>query len=515
MMVSVRRELSAVLLLSALALFFATDANALSRAERERTLPALFQFPYVGPGDPVLSFHQPYQPDEDGDPVNGWVQLGSSTVTSDVQGRDIVRLTTSAQANQGLFYAYTKTQTNNFNGWFDIQIDTSPESHEAADGMGLFFSGTRPVIGSAMGLAHTLPALGLIIDTFSNSRTRQVPYLYAYVQDGRREWNPDTDGSDTELTKGCHLEMNKPIRIFVQYVDESLVVGVSLTPHTPNHWHICFKADNVRLPFDDGGYLAFAGETGHFFAAHEVHASSFIAERPPAHYNADVERKRDTTHEENMRAMERERYERERREREEREYRDRLARENRGEHGTHSQSYREGNSGDSTHQLSGVIDKEVASVFNSLSDHMRGFNDNDAEDTKQRLAGVRDMTTHVLHEVGRQREDLKKATETLSHLKSSAGDLAYATSRFTSHVKAMQNSVRALRQRTKDIHSTHHQMQENLDSHQEHLHSLSSKSGGGDSSFLILFGVLQCFLIVAALIVNKYANTGKKLGRMV
>ncbi len=523
-----------VLLLIAISGSFITNgADASTRQERERSLPDLFQFPYMGHGDHILSFHQPYQPDEDGDPVNGWVQLGSSTVTSDAQGRDIVRLTTTAQANQGLLYAYTRTHSNNFNGWFDIQITTSPESHEAADGMALFFSNNRPIIGSAMGISHTLAGLGIVIDTFSNSRTRQVPYMYAYISDGRKEWNPDTDGADTQITNGCHLELNKPMRIFVQYIDEKLTVGVSLTPHTPNHWHLCFKADNVKLPFSDGGYLAFSGETGHFFAAHEVHAASFVAERPPNHFNGDLERQKKEREmmeqhqmEERRRQQDRERYERERREREEREYRERMEREHR-ERDTQSQGYRQDShpnygssdgqrmAGEASRSLSGSLDKQVADVFNSLSDHMRGYNDHDAEDTKQRLSGVRDMTSHVLHEIGRQRDELKEAVETLNHLKSSAGDLQYTTSRFTSHVKAMQSSVRALRTRTKEIHRTHDDIQDNIDHHQESLAALAEKKGGADSSFLILFGVLQCFLVVAAFMVNKLSASSRKMGRMV
>ena len=39
-----------------------------------------------------------------------------------------------------------------------------------------------------------------------------------------------------------------------------------------------FQVSNVHLPFSNGGYLAFAGETGHFFALHEVHDAVFVDE---------------------------------------------------------------------------------------------------------------------------------------------------------------------------------------------------------------------------------------------
>ena len=119
-----------------------------------------------------------------------------------------MRLTSPAQANQGVFYNTIKTESNNFNGYIDIQMDTSRESHEAADGMGMFFVRDIPTLGSAMGINDRFVGLGIIIDTFSNSRSRKVPYLYAYLSDGTKTWNPDHDGADHELARGCQLEMN-------------------------------------------------------------------------------------------------------------------------------------------------------------------------------------------------------------------------------------------------------------------------------------------------------------------
>lgn len=512
--------------------------TARAMTERERHFPDLYKFPYRGRGDSLFSFHQPYEPDEDGDPVSGWVQLGTTMITSDQHGRDIVRLTATAQANQGILYAYTRTGTNEFNGYFDVQINTSPESHEAADGMALFFTGSRPIVGSAMGMSHTLPGLGLVIDTFSNSRTRMVPYLYAYIQDGHREWNPDTDGGDTELTKGCQLELNKPMRIFVKLVEGKLDVGVSLTPHSQEHWHKCFSVDNVRLPFKDGGYLAFAGETGHFYAAHEVHTASFLAVRPPHHHAdtpTDYERERKEREDRERREHhERERADREHRERIDREHldrersdRERLDREQRERYERENHDYKSHHeqqqapntarsSSDATVALAGNLDRQVHDVFSSLTEHMRGYNDRDAEDTRQRLNGVRDMTAHMLQEVNRQRADLVKVVDSLSKLKKNAGDLAYSTTRFTSNVKSMQASIKALRSRTKEIHKTHEDIQENIEHHHDSLLELTrTKKSGSDSGFLILFGVLQLLLIAGALAFNKLSSGSRKMGRMV
>lgn len=537
-------------------------------SERERNFPDLYQFPYHGLGDPLLSFHSPFEPDDDGDPVAGWVQLGSAMVTSNPSGREIVRLTTTAQANQGLFYAYTRTRTSDFNGWFDVQINTAPDSHEPADGMALFFTSNRPVVGSAMGMSHTQPALGLVIDTFSNSRTRMTPYLYAYVSDGHRSWNPDTDGADTELTKGCHIELNKHTRIYVRFVDRKLDVGVSYTPHVPDRWHSCFTVDHVDLPFNDGGYLAFAGETGHFFAAHDVLGASFVAEhahnrRPEeetysrdsreAHERLERERRereererREHEHHEyneyhnRAAAEQREREERERREREERERREREHHEyiehhdyndyhsraateqrEREERERREREERERRDRGNPHagseasiSLAKNLDKQVADVFESLSEHMRGYSDRDAEDTRQRLNGVRDMTSHILHEVSRQRSELQKVISSLTHLKETASGLSYETGKFRTHLQSMQKSMKVLRDRTRDFSSSNSAILGHLETQP---HVLASKSGAkkGDSAFYILFGVLQVMLVAIVVFSNKIAMASRKGGRMV
>ncbi len=514
--------------------------------ERERNFPDLYKFPYYGLGDPLLSFHSPFEPDEDGDPVSGWVQLGSAMVTSNPSGREIVRLTTTAQANQGLFYAYTKTRSPDFNGWFDIQINTAPDSHEPADGMALFFTPSRPVVGSAMGMSHTQPVLGLVIDTFSNSRTRMTPYLYAYVSDGHRPWNPDTDGADTELTKGCNIDLNKHVRIFVRFVDKKLDVGVSYTPHAPDRWHSCFTVDHVNLPFSDGGYLAFAGETGHFFASHDVLGASFVAEhaqnrrpeedaysrdRREAHERLERERREREERERHEREQhhdyrehhdyydhhdyhertvteQREREDRERREREERERREREERERRERDRGHPHANTE-----ASISLAKNLDMQVADVFESLSQHMRGYSDRDAEDTRQRLNGVRDMTSHILHEVSRQRSELQTITSSLTHLKETATGLSYETSKFRTHLHSMQQSVRALRERTKEFSSSNSMILGHIE--QQPFHASAAKGKKGDSAFFILFGVLQVMIVAIAVVTNKMSTASRKMGRMV
>lgn len=509
----------------------------ISNEERRRKHPEVFDFPFTGRGDPDHSFLHPYIPSPGGDPIDGWFQLGTTSISRSRSGRDIVRLTGAGQANQGVLYNAVRTETNNFNGYVDIQMDAVRESHEAADGMGIFFVRDRPELGSAMGITHRFQGLGIIVDTFSNSRTRHVPYLYAYISDGKKEWNPDTDGSDTELTRGCQLEMNTQIRIYIQYVDEVLQVGVAMNPRQPHRWHFCFKVSNVRLPFNDGGYLAFAGETGHFFALHEVHDAAFVDESP---YSG--ESFRSDYHEQ---VYDDHRYANER-------YHDSHYDEHHVDHDSvhhdgdhysdhghgrdshadeyHHQSDKAGErseaKGASSSQsdvssrvhrgttaeesLSGSLDLQVYDVFSTMSSALRGLHDKESEDAKLRLDGVRDVTGHLIKEMQKQRAELTDVIKTMRHLKESSGELSYESDRFTRQLRGMHSSLATLKHRIEDVIVAHDDVHSDLIDH--HM-TMENKKGG--SGVLVLFFVVQLLLVAGVFAVQKMNMSSRKLGRMV
>lgn len=453
----------------------------------------------MGRGDPDHTFRHPYKPSAGGDPVDAWFQLGSTVIARARSGRDIVRLTSAAQANQGIFYNAVRTESANFNGYFDIQIDSVRESHEAADGMGFFFVKDRPKVGSAMGIDERIQGLGLIIDTFSNSRSRRVPYMYAYVSDGTKKWNPDTDGSDTELARGCQLEMNTQIRVYVQFVDGDLHVGVAMNPRSPHRWHTCFKAPNVKMPFSGGGHLTFAGETGHFFALHEVHDASFIDESDHSGqgYRSEYQSQQ---------------------------YGDPQQQQQRQQQSAHMQqqqkeaprapvsndpSTRVHKSDNPTESLAGSLDLQIYHVFDSMTQDLKNVGGKDAAQTKSKLTDVRDVTVHLVTELEKQSSNMKELVGTLSHLKESAGDLTYASDRFTSQLRGMHASLKVLRDKTEKMGDKHDDLHADLLDHQE---SIAERQGNG---VLIMFLVMQVLLVAVVYFLNKITGTSRKMGRMV
>lgn len=441
-----------------------------------------------------------------GDPVNFWYQLGTSTVSRSHTGRDIIRLTSASQANQGVFYNVIKTDSNNFNGYFDIQMDSVRESHEAADGMGFFYVRDPPKLGSAMGMHDQFVGLGFIVDTFSNSRTRKVPYLYAYTSDGTKAWNPNHDGADDELARGCQLSMNSLIRVYIQYVDEELHVAVAMNANSPQKWHTCFKVPSVKLPFK-GGYFAFAGETGHFFAVHQVYDAVFVDESDHERHHDDFAVHDYADHDEQRHSHPDEHHHQDS---------SSSANENKKEpptvpeHNTNPDPKARIHAGNDAHEsLSGSLDLQVYEVFNAMSAHLKKLGGKDSEDTRLRLEGVREVTAHLIQEMEKQAAQMKTMIETLRHLKGSAGDLAFTSDKFSTQIKGMHASLKTLREKTDDVADSHDDMHADIVDHHQ-----SIKESGGNG-MLVMFLVIQVLLGVGVLFVNKMSSGSRKMGRMV
>lgn len=505
---SSHRQVFRLLFFVASFLLATTGHGYLSLDERKRRHPEVFNFPYFGRGDPDHSFLHPYYPSPGGDPINAWFQLGTATVTRSQSGRDLVRLTSASQANQGILYNTFRTDSNNFNGYVDIQMDTSRESNEPADGMGLFFAKERPQLGSAMGIAHTYQGLGLVIDTFSNSRSRKTPYLYAYISDGTKEWNPNTDGSDTEIARGCQLEMNKKIRIYVQYVDEELHVGVAMNEQDPHRWHTCFKVPNVKLPFTGGGYLVFAAETGHFFAMHEVHDAAFVDESAPERHDyvpQDYGQHHDSQqygeHQGQSRADSREASQA-----------DANVRRNKLHEERSDPASRVHQGGSATESLSGSMDLQVYDMFNEISAVLQDMHGKDVEETKLRLNGIRDVAGHLVKELEKQKADMSNVVETLQHLKATAGELAYSSDQFATQLRALHRSLRILKDKTEDTADTHDEIHAEVIDHQA---ALATQQNHGGKAIIFMFLLIQLLMVGVVMSVTKGMSSSKKLNRMV
>jgi Legume-like lectin family len=489
-------------------------------------------FPYMGRGDGTYSFHHPFRPSVD-TPIDGWMQLGTAIITAAPHdGRDMVRLTNAAAGNQGVLYAQHHTTTNDLNGYFDVLLTTSPGSLEPADGMGLFFTQTPPMVGSAMGIDHTFRGLGLVIDTFSNSHSRAVPYLYAFVSNGDKPWNPDTDGADTELTKGCHLEMNRPTRIFFQLLDNNLHVAISMNQHNHDRWHTCFKYNNVPMPFEHGGHLAFAAETGHYFAFHDVYAAAFIVGDI---HNDPEERQR--LHDEFIRNHHQQ---------QEQQHHVPADLQHHNEHDHHQQHHNHPHGDDGTHKIAGhdvaaetpaanqahhgagattdnhavlssTMDAKVHQLYAEFGDLIRAHTGSGTNDQLllKSLEDMSRMTSHLLHEIDLHTRQIHESIHGVVAVKQMAADLRKISNQFTADVAKMHQAVELLRQSSDQLRSDNEETHHSVISHSEKTHlimeQLHNKSPPRYLSMSVFF-LSQAFLVAGFAAVYRMGATARKLG---
>lgn len=206
-----------------------------------------------------------------------WEVKGGTVLTSHPDtGRDVVRLTPALQGRAGILYNTVHADSNDFNGYVDFEIKSAPASREAADGFAFWLLRDVPDVGPSMGISDKFMGLGVVVDTFANSRSSRTPYVYAYVNDGTVGWDASTDGKTTQLTQGCHVEINKPTRMYVSLQGQVLRVALS-TAHGFKHRYDCFTATGVRLGFTGNGVFAVSAETGHYFATHDVMGVQIVA----------------------------------------------------------------------------------------------------------------------------------------------------------------------------------------------------------------------------------------------
>ena len=459
----------------------------------------LSHFPFSGLGDAVHSFRHPFVPSSH-DAIAHWRQAGTATAATSQDGKDIIKLTPPTQGSQGLIYNTAHTGTNNFNGFIDIKIETSPQSRAAADGMGIFFSKDLPKHGSAMGMTDKFRGLGIIIDTYPNSRKKKTPYMYAYISDGTKEWNADTDGADVEVAPGCTLELNKLMRIYVRYVHGTLHVGYWYIGQDSNsQWHTCFVKENLELPFEGGGYFAVAGETGYYFSIHEVHAVQFVVDEEYWNEDDDME---EIFHEDTL------------------DHSIHIE----GKENTNSESQKTDTGHDSEgHEhhaqviLKDALDANMRELHDQLVMQFSKAGSGMSVQDQDRMNVVQTLSKQLVDEVTRQASDMQLVVSSVGRMRTMIEDLAKLSDKFSKKIQTLENSLQSLHYASDDLKSLHEASHEELTRGknvlQDKLSSLAKPSGRG--STWLVFLLAQAMIGVTAYFIFKTESANSKYARMV
>lgn len=214
-----------------------------------------------------LRTHSIAQPYLDQDFHSRWWDYGGTTVINTAKH---IRLTYDRQHSTGTLWSRLPITATNYEIEFEFKVSGSGSSIYG-DGLALWLTTDRNVMGPVFGNKDEFDGLGIFFDTYRNGR-RDVgfPYVSAMLGDGKTKYDRDNDGQGTEIG-GCPArgiregESNKRGRL-TYYKDRYLKFELSYS--TTGHWEECFKVDSVDVP--NVVYLGFTAITGEVSDNHDL-----------------------------------------------------------------------------------------------------------------------------------------------------------------------------------------------------------------------------------------------------
>lgn len=121
------------------------------------------------------------------------------------------------------------------------------------------------------GSADKWRGLGIFFDSFDNDGKGNNPYIMGMLNDGRKEYDHESDGSQQQIA-GCLRDFrNKPfpVRARVEYLNNILSVMVhSGNSNNEDEYELCLRAENVHLPLH--GFFGISAATGGLADDHDL-----------------------------------------------------------------------------------------------------------------------------------------------------------------------------------------------------------------------------------------------------
>ncbi|XP_034838627.1 protein ERGIC-53 [Maniola hyperantus] len=210
------------------------------------------------------SFKPPYLAQKDGS-VPFW-EYGGNAIASG----ESVRLAPSLRSQKGAIWTRNPI---NFDWWeVDVMFKVTGRGRIGADGLAFWYTTARgDYTGEVFGSSDRWNGLGIIFDSFDNDNKHNNPYIMAVINDGTKNFDHKSDGSQ-QLLSGCLRDFrNKPFptRARIEYYLNTLTVHFhnGLTNNEADY-ELCFRAENVVLP--RGGYFGLSAATGGLADDHDV-----------------------------------------------------------------------------------------------------------------------------------------------------------------------------------------------------------------------------------------------------
>ncbi|CAJ0562863.1 unnamed protein product, partial [Mesorhabditis spiculigera] len=192
------------------------------------------------------------------------------TVTGDaIASGEQLRLAPSMRSRKGI--AWNKRQfveSEHFE--IDVSLKVSGQGRIGADGLGLWYTAGQGTLGPVFGANDFWTGMGLFFDSFDNDGQKNNPMISLMINDGTRNYDHHTDGSQ-QILASCQRDFrNKPfpVRVRIEYFKNVLTVHVDDGMSQVPRYELCLRAENIFLPRN--GFFGVSAATGGLADDHDI-----------------------------------------------------------------------------------------------------------------------------------------------------------------------------------------------------------------------------------------------------
>ncbi|KAL5504647.1 hypothetical protein ACEPAH_7310 [Sanghuangporus vaninii] len=214
-----------------------------------------------------LRTHSVYAPYIDQDLQNRWWDFGADAI---VNTNKHIRLTRNKPSQTGWLWSRLPLTATNYVIEVEFKVSGDQKQHLHGDGLAIWLTKERAQPGPIYGSIDKFTGLGIILDTYANSRHAYAfPRVVVTMGDGNTNYDLEQDGERTNIgaCSANFLKKEFPTKVKITYVKDSLL-DVKLQFKARDTWTDCVKIDDVSIPL--APYLGFSALTGDVFDAHDI-----------------------------------------------------------------------------------------------------------------------------------------------------------------------------------------------------------------------------------------------------
>ncbi|VIO95599.1 Legume-like lectin family protein [Brugia malayi] len=234
------------------------------------------------------------------------------SITGDaVASSEQLRLAPSMRSRKGL--AWNKRVMAE-SSHFEVQVAfrVTGQGRIGADGIAIWYTAQQPTLGPVFGANDYWIGMGLFLDSFDNDAQKNNPFVALMINDGTRQYDHQTDGSQ-QMLSGCQKDFrNKPypVHLKIEYLNNVLTVSLSDGLQATPRYELCIRSENIFLP--KNGFFGISAATGGLADDHDIveySVFSLYTDRAPAASALPQEEKQkyDAEFEKQMKEYEKER----------------------------------------------------------------------------------------------------------------------------------------------------------------------------------------------------------------